>query len=49
MALIDCRECGHRISDKATTCPNCGAPVELSLDKNEQTVLANTPSTPHLL
>ena len=46
MALIDCRECGHRISDKATTCPNCGAPVELSLDKNEQTVLANTPSTP---
>lgn len=46
MALIDCKECGHRISDKATTCPNCGAPVELSLDKNEQTVLANTPSTP---
>ncbi len=24
MALIDCPECGHRISDKAQSCPNCG-------------------------
>ena len=29
MALIKCKECGKEISDKATTCPNCGCPVEL--------------------
>ena len=27
MALIKCEECGKEISDKATSCPNCGAPV----------------------
>lgn len=26
--LIKCSECGHGISDKAASCPNCGAPVE---------------------
>lgn len=25
MSLIQCRNCGHSISDKATRCPNCGA------------------------
>lgn len=25
--LIKCEECGKEISDKATTCPNCGSPV----------------------
>ena len=24
MALIQCPECGSRISDKAVTCPHCG-------------------------
>lgn len=28
MALIKCKECGHEISDKASTCPNCGCPIE---------------------
>ena len=28
MALIKCSECGHMISDRASTCPQCGAPVE---------------------
>ena len=28
MALIKCKECGAQISDQATTCPKCGAPVE---------------------
>lgn len=28
MALIKCEECGKEISDKATTCPNCGCPIE---------------------
>ena len=27
MALIKCVECGREISDKASSCPNCGAPV----------------------
>lgn len=26
MALIQCAECGHTISDKAAACPQCGAP-----------------------
>ena len=25
MALIKCSECGKEMSDKATTCPHCGA------------------------
>jgi len=25
MALRNCRECGHQVSTKAKTCPNCGA------------------------
>lgn len=27
MALIRCKECGKKISDKAKTCPNCGCPL----------------------
>jgi hypothetical protein len=26
MALIDCKECNSKISDNATSCPNCGNP-----------------------
>jgi hypothetical protein len=26
MALIDCAECGHKISSSALACPSCGAP-----------------------
>lgn len=28
MALINCPECGKEISDKAVSCPNCGAIVK---------------------
>lgn len=28
MALINCTECGKEVSDKAITCPNCGAPIK---------------------
>lgn len=28
MAIIKCSECGKKISDKATKCPSCGAPVD---------------------
>ncbi len=27
MALVRCGECGKKVSDKASACPNCGAPV----------------------
>ena len=27
MALINCKECGKEISDTASVCPHCGAPV----------------------
>lgn len=27
MALINCSECGKKISDKANACPNCGCPI----------------------
>lgn len=27
MALIKCNECGREISDKAESCPGCGAPI----------------------
>jgi hypothetical protein len=29
MALVRCGECSREVSDKAATCPNCGAPVDL--------------------
>lgn len=27
MALINCPECGHEVSSKASACPNCGCPM----------------------
>ena len=30
MALIYCSDCGHQVSDKAPTCPNCGAPIAVA-------------------
>jgi len=27
MALVRCRECDRRISDRASSCPGCGCPV----------------------
>lgn len=28
MALIKCSECGGKVSDKASSCPHCGCPVD---------------------
>lgn len=28
MALINCPDCGKKVSDQAPTCPNCGRPLE---------------------
>lgn len=33
MAIIKCPECGHQISDKATTCPICGVKIENNIVK----------------
>ncbi len=30
MALINCPECGKKISDRASSCPNCGCPMASS-------------------
>lgn len=38
MALIKCVECGRTISDKATSCPNCGCP-------NQYQISASNPVT----
>ncbi len=32
MALIDCPECGERISEKAVSCPKCGNPIKPMAD-----------------
>lgn len=31
MALVICAECGQKISDKAKVCPQCGAPLEVTV------------------
>jgi len=30
MALIECSECSKEVSDKAGSCPHCGAPISTS-------------------
>ncbi len=37
MALINCPECNHQVSTLATSCPNCGAPVD-KVDNQEHWV-----------
>ena len=32
MALINCSECGKEISDKAISCPNCGNPINQTVE-----------------
>ncbi|MBT3922047.1 MAG: zinc ribbon domain-containing protein [Nitrospina sp.] len=36
MALIPCQECGKKISDKASACVNCGAPVSMHIKNNPE-------------
>lgn len=33
MALIKCTECGREVSDKAASCPGCGAPINNTFKK----------------
>jgi hypothetical protein len=39
MALINCPECNHRVSDQALTCPNCGYPIERSSQPDLERIL----------
>jgi len=36
--LIDCPECKSQISDKASSCPNCGCPIPITKVKNHTTI-----------
>ena len=42
MALLNCNECGQMISDKAVTCPHCGAPVTSTTNISEISAHAST-------
>ena len=35
MALLQCPECGGKVSDKASQCPHCGCPVEQPQNKSK--------------
>lgn len=41
MSLVACSECSHQVSDKAASCPHCGAPIARPL---EQTVTTQATS-----
>jgi tRNA_anti-like len=32
MAIISCEECSHQVSDRAVSCPSCGAPVRSTVE-----------------
>ena len=36
MALINCKECNNQISDTASACPKCGAPVNTKIQNNTE-------------
>ena len=36
MALIQCRNCGASVSDKAQNCPKCGSPISVSGAESQQ-------------
>ena len=38
MSLINCPECGKQITDKATNCIHCGAPINMDQDVEEDVV-----------
>lgn len=42
MALIICKECGGKMSDRATECPHCGCPIEYQKDSHSK--IEHTPS-----
>jgi len=49
MALMECKECGKQISEQATSCPHCGAPVGARAAYVAQGSIAQTRSVGFLL
>lgn len=46
MAMINCNECGREISDRATSCPNCGAPIQQPMQGYSTNQVNNTVQPP---
>ena len=46
MALLACSECGKEISDKASACPNCGAPLSASKETSPISGAVSPPVSP---
>lgn len=44
MSLVKCTECGKEVSDKATTCPNCGCPLGNEIQEPEVTATSAKPT-----
>jgi hypothetical protein len=42
MALINCFECDHQVSDKAASCPHCGVPLNKANRRVGTTIEINT-------
>lgn len=49
MGLIQCKECGKEISDKATSCPHCGCPVDSMGSMSEGIEMSAAPVRPSQL
>lgn len=57
MSLIQCAECGKEISDSASACPGCGAPITVRkkngrvayTDQEVSVMLSKKKKTSHLL
>jgi hypothetical protein len=39
MAMVKCSECGHRISNKAKSCPSCGVSYDNSGEELSQLII----------
>ncbi|MGO9055973.1 MAG: DUF4282 domain-containing protein [Candidatus Binataceae bacterium] len=45
MALVDCTNCGHKVSTLAPACPSCGAPPSASPAPNSSSAGIREPTT----
>lgn len=45
MALIQCAECGNSVSDKAASCPSCGAPTPMAMSAGTTRGVVTTQQT----
>ena len=45
MALIDCTNCGHKVSTLAPGCPSCGAPPSAAPESNVTPAAIREPTT----